>query len=194
MTPATRRASPGDIVAGIVLLARGRRAGLARFGATEQSFLASLAPLIAFPLVTSLLAMTQGRGAAVLADLLATVCALLAPPVISHALARAWRREDGWLRYATAFNWCQWAIPVIAMLVVLGMEALVAAGMPVPGAAAAAALALGGYALWLHWFIARHGLVLSGLRAAGLVALVNLGSAVLLLGPSLIELTLVRRG
>jgi hypothetical protein len=188
-----RRTRPGNIVAGIVLLARGRRTGLDHFAATEQGFLASLAPLIAFPLVTSLLALVQGGGIAAVTDLLATFCALLAPPVISHALARAWGREAGWLRYATAFNWCQWAIPVIGTLAVLGMEALVAAGMPVQDAAALAAVVLGGYALWLHWFIARHGLALSRARAVLLVVLVNLGSAALLLGPTLIAVALARR-
>ena len=40
-----------------------------------------------------------------------TVVAQLAPPVLSHALARRWGREHLWLHYATAYNWCYWAHP-----------------------------------------------------------------------------------
>jgi hypothetical protein len=45
------------------------------------------------------------------------------------------------------------------------------------------AICLGGYALWLHWFLARHGLALSGRRAALLVLGVNLGTALMVFGP-----------
>jgi hypothetical protein len=44
------------------------------------------------------------------------------------------------------------------------------------------------YAFWLQWFLARRGLDLSGLRAAGLVVLVNLLTIVLVAGPQLLEL------
>jgi len=43
-----------------------------------------------------------------------------------------------------------------------------------------------GYALWLHWFLARHGLALSRLRAALLVAGVNLGTGMLVMLPRLL--------
>ena len=49
-----------------------------------------------------------------IADLLATVAVLLAPPVLSFEFARLWGRQDHWLRFATAFNWCQWLLPVLA--------------------------------------------------------------------------------
>ncbi len=49
-------------------------------------------------------------------------------------------------------------------------------------------LGLGGYALWLHWFLARHGLALSRFRAALLVVVVNLGTALLVLAPRLLAL------
>ena len=38
-------------------------------------------------------------------------------------------------------------------------------------------LAVAAYSLWLHWFLARHGLALSRWRAALLVVLVNGGHA-----------------
>jgi len=46
------------------------------------------------------------------------------------------------------------------------------------------------YALWLHWFLARHGLGLSRLRALLLVFAVNLTTAVLVVGPRMIALDL----
>jgi hypothetical protein len=49
-------------------------------------------------------------------------------------------------------------------------------------------LGLGGYGLWLHWFLARHGLQVSGPRAALLVAVVNLGTVLLVIGPRLLAL------
>jgi hypothetical protein len=47
---------------------------------------------------------------------------------------------------------------------------------------------LAGYGLWLHWFVARHGLGLGAGRAALLVVGVNLGTIVLVLGPRLLVL------
>jgi hypothetical protein len=42
------------------------------------------------------------------------------------------------------------------------------------------------YGLWLHWFLARKALGLSGGRAALLVLVVNLGTAVAVVGPHLL--------
>ncbi|HTW28121.1 MAG TPA: hypothetical protein VME92_13410 [Acetobacteraceae bacterium] len=176
------------IVRGMLLLARGRAVGLAEFGETPEAFLASLAPLIAFPLVFGVLLLLNGGGWQAVGDFLAALCALLAPPVLSQLLARLWRRETLWLRYATAFNWCQWVLPVVAGLALLGVPVLAALGADTVTAARAAVLVICGYGLWLHWFLARRGLNLSGLRAALLVIAVNLGTGVLVFGPQLIAL------
>ena len=62
----------------------------------------------------------RGGGPAALTDLLATLAVLLAPAVVSFELARVWRREHAWLRFATAFNWCQWGqSPLVAALLML---------------------------------------------------------------------------
>ena len=47
-----------------------------------------------------------------------------------------------------------------------------------------------GYGLWLHWFLARHGLGLSGLRAVVMVLGVNLATVALVLGPRMLALAL----
>jgi hypothetical protein len=170
-----QRPQLGSIVVGIMRLARGRADGLELFDATREAFLISLAPLVAFPMALMLLG---GGGSNALSYLLATLCALLAPPVLSFELARLWGREAAWLRYATAYNWCRW-VPMFASLLLLLFGILV--GL---------VLGLVGYGLWLHWFVARHGLGLSGPRAVVMVLGVNLATGALVLGPRLLALAI----
>jgi hypothetical protein len=177
------------VLLGIARLARGRADGLTQFGDTRKAFLGSLAPLLAFPLVGSGLMMAQGGGLAAAADMLATFCVLLAPAVLSHVLARLWDREALWMRFATAFNWCQWAIPAVAAALLLVLGVLIQLGLPNQVAGVVAVLSLTGYGLWLHWFLARHGLRLSGWRALALVVAVNFGTAALAIGPRLLAPT-----
>jgi len=192
-----RRRPPrrGNIVLGMLLLARGKAAGLDQFGYTVPAFLASLAPLIAVPVVGYLLLAVQGGEPAraggelgALAELLGTICALLAPAVLSFELAQLWRRQALWLRYATALNWSQWVIPLLASVLLLVGYPVLAAALPDRLALGLVGIAIGGYALWLHWFIARHGLSLSPRRAVVLVVVVNVVTGVLVLGPRLLTL------
>lgn len=186
--PRRQRPASGNIVVGIVRLARGRADGLLQFSATREAFLASLAPLIAFPLVGGILMMLGGGGLDALADLLATLCALLAPPVLSFEVARWWGREDAWLRFATAFNWCQWIIPILLSLLLLIFGTLTMVGLPADIARAGVLLGLVGYGLWLHCFLARHGLGLSWPRAGLMVVGVNLATVLLVAGPRVLAL------
>jgi hypothetical protein len=163
------------IMAGLRALARGDASGLAQFGHTPRAFLASLVPLIALPVAVALI--TLGRGAFVraLADLAAAVCVLLVPPVISHALAVRWQRTAWWLRFAVAFNWCQFGLSVLCMAllialgIVLGATGQTTVTDGIATAVVALCLTIVGYGLWLHWFVARNGLNVSGGRAALLV-------------------------
>ena len=199
-----RRAAPpaprGNIARGVFLLARGKAEGLGQFAPTRQAFLASLAPMLAFPLVGFLLVLLASAtpstpaGAGAIGplegftDLIGTLCAVLAPPVLSFELARRWQREALWLRYATALDWVQWVIPVLISVLLIGVYPLLAATLSARVALGLVGLAIVGYALWLHWFVARHGLMLSPGRAALLVFLVNLGTALLAFGPRLLAL------
>lgn len=171
----TARMNP---VLGVWRVARGRADGMLGFGATTHSFLTSLAPLIAFPLVGSLLVLVREGMLPALSLLGMTVVAQLAPPVLSHGLARWWGREHLWLHYATAYNWCYWAIPIVASVLTTLFGTGLREGL---------FLALAAYSLWLHWFIARHGLALNRWRAALLVALVNGGTLILAFGPVLLS-------
>lgn len=174
-----------SIMLGILRVARGRADGIGCFGGTAQSFLASLAPLIAFPLVGALLGLfTEGPRRA-LTSLAMTICALLTPAVLSFELARLWRRADAWPRFATAFNWCEWTLPVVACLVMVPLSIAIEAGLSEAVASLMLVGTLGIYGLWLHWFLARNALALSGFRAVLLVLIVNLGTAVVVMGPRL---------
>ena len=176
-----------SVVLGIALVARGRREGLQQFGATKDAFLASLAPLVAFLLVGSGLLLLGGAGWEALEDFLLILCFMLAPLVLAQALAQAWGRDAAWLHYATAFNWCQWAVQAFAAVLLLALGLLLNAGLPESAAAVAFTAGLAAYALWLHWFVTRHALGLGPWRAGLFVVLVNGGTALLVLGPQLLQ-------
>jgi hypothetical protein len=171
-----------NLLAGIALLARGRARGFAAFPATREAFLSSLAPLLAFPLVGSLLLLLRGGGVQGVTDFAETLAVLLTPPVLSWEFARLWRREAAWLRFATAFGWCQWAVPVVALLLMLAFAALSLLGLRRDQAAALVVVMLACYGLWLHWFLVRRGLEVSRMRAALVVLAVNLAMILIVLG------------
>ncbi len=171
---------------GMLRLARGRVDGLAEFGDTPQAFLSSLAPLLAFPIVGALLLLASDGPVKALATLLVTLVVQLAPAVLSHVLARRWGREDAWMRYATAFNWCQWALPLAAMALLVVLQIGMQLGVAEGTADAVLLAGLGAYGLWLNWLLARHGLGLPGGRAALLVAATNLGTAALVAAPGMV--------
>jgi hypothetical protein len=177
-----------NVALGILQLARGRSAGLKQFGHTAPSLLASLAPLVASLLVTSVLLLLNGGGLPVVSDFLQLMCALLAPLVASFEVARRWGRQSAWLHYATAFCWCQWAVPLaFAALLLMAIPAL-RVGLSESAAAGSLVVGLSAYVLWLHWFLARQALGLSAWRAVGLVLIVNVFTALVVMVPqSLID-------
>jgi hypothetical protein len=168
---------------GIIRIARGRADGIACFGATSKSYLASLAPLIAFPLVGAAMRLVSDGPNQALTGFAMTLCALLAPAVLSFELAKYWRRTDQWIRFATALNWCEWTLPLVACLVMVPLGIAIAAGLDEDTASLVLVGLLGLYGLWLHWFLARKALALSGFRAAAMVFMVNLGTVAVVLGP-----------
>ena len=183
-------AKPGraNIVRGILLICRGRADGLTQIGSGPDAFLSSLAPMIAFPLVGCVLMAIQGRIEGGISDFLASLVAILAPPVLSYSLARRWGREAGWYRFATAFNWCQWVLPVLGAILVILAGILVQAGLPLRPIVIALCCLLLAYAFWLHWFLARHALALGTGRAIMLVIVINLLTIALVAGPQLLAM------
>ncbi len=175
-----------SVLRGMFRLATFRTEGFAEFSDTRQAFLNSLAPLLAFPIVGTALMVLTGTGGGAFGDLLGTIVALLTPAVVSHALAVRWGREAAWLRYAIAFNWCQWAVPLAAMALVVVAGVLVNIGLPIRTITMLLLVGLLSYGLGLYWFLARHGLGLSSGRAVLLVVLVNLATGLLAFGPRLL--------
>ena len=189
--PASPVPRPGNLAA-ILRLGRGDATAITSFGDTPRAFIHSLLPLIALPLAIAVLTLVRGEATQALADLLAAVCALLVPPVISHLLARHWNREWHWPRFAVAYNWCQFALSVLCIALLLVIGALLGGGGARGGSNAAVVIvallsvALVAYGLWLHWFVARTGLAISGGRAV-LVVLVNYaGTFAVLVGRGLL--------
>ncbi len=172
------------IVRGVSLMARFRADGLAYFAGGVPQVMGSLMPLLAFPAAFLLLMLAAGGRLRDVAELLSVIDAVLLQLVLSEALARRWDREAEWGRYAVAFNWCQWAVPVVGIGLMVGLRFLVGAGLPPMLAAPLAVVALAAYALGLQWFVARQALRLGGARAALLVAGVNLCTAAVVIVPA----------
>ncbi len=179
----TKRRNPA---LGVFRVAFGRRDGFERFGATVQSFLSSLAPLIAFPVAGALIQLARQDWLGAASLVLLTLVAQLAPPVLSHWLTVRWKCEHLWLGYATAYNWCYWAVPMAGAVLTVLFGVAVGLGLPSSSAAQAVLGCLGVYSLWLNWFVARHTLALSKAKAAVLVVVVNAGTGLLVIGPALL--------
>ncbi len=176
----------GHLLLGILQLALLRAEGMRQFGGTRQAFLNSFAPLLAFPLVGAVLDVVSGARPEDLAALFGGLVALLAPPVLSEAMARLFGREREWLRYATAFNWTRWVMLLALGATLMLMGSLAAAGFSDHAAVTLGVLAVLTYSIVLDWFVARVGLRLSAWRAVVLVVVVNLGAGLLSLGPHLL--------
>ena len=170
-----------SILRGMGQLVRLRGAGIEQFPATRQAFLNSLAPWLALPLVGGVLLLIDGQPRAAIGNVLFAAVALLAPAVVSNALARWWGREARWLRYAIAFNWCQWVITAGGLAALVLAEIALAGGLPRNVVLIVVGLGFIGYAMTVQVTLASVGLAVTKLRAAGFVVLVNLAALLLVL-------------
>lgn len=176
------------VLRGMLQLAIWRAAGIQAFTGSKQAFLNSLAPLLAMPVVGFLLLAVQGKLLDAVSNLLLAVVILLAPVAASHLVAKWWRREGLWLRFAVALNWCQWVITAVAMLMMAAAGVAVQAGVPQQIALLVLVVGCLGYAISLQVFLAHVGLAMSRARAIGFVLLFNLAAAVLVLVPALVRM------
>ena len=168
-----------NVVKGLLLIARGRPEGIECFGATQDAFLSALSPWLAFLLVGALLMVLRKPTAVGATLVLLSFCALLLPPVLSHILARRWKRDAFWLRYATATVWCEWLVIFAYAVSLLVVTLLLQLGVPADVAGVAFLALVACYWLWVHWFLAWRGLELTRVQAAILVASVIAATAVL---------------
>lgn len=160
-------------------------AGIEQFPATRQAFLNSLAPWLALPLVGGILLLLGGQTRAAIGNVLFAAVALLAPAVVSHALARWWGREARWLRYAIAFNWCQWVVTAGGLAALILAEIALAIGLPRNAVLILVSLGFMVYAMAVQISLASTGLAITRLRATGFIVLVNLAALLLVLLPQL---------
>ena len=172
------------VLLGLARVMRGRKDGLLQFGDSAEAVLAALAPLLAFLVVGAILSLVGGNRDALEYVALATVV-LLGSLVFSFEVARRWGRARQWFRFATAFCWCQWAGPLMLVAAMVLMMLLLAAGVEAHAATAIGIVLLSAYGLWLHWFLARHALDLSGWRAVVLVVVMMTLTFLLTLVPEL---------
>ncbi|MDE8349195.1 MAG: hypothetical protein POG74_06860 [Acidocella sp.] len=178
------------VLHGLFLLVRGKTAGLADFANTNNALTASLAPLIAFPLVGAFLVAMRGDVNDALVSFIAQLCVALAPSLLIYEFARIWRAEADWMRTASALNWSFWvALPLLlagallaSVLVTLGTSEIVAEAIVIG--------LVGGYLMWLHWFIVRKGLNIGVWQAILLVFVTNMVLGLLVVGPDLINLAM----
>ena len=189
MTPTPRWTVP-LVLRGMALIARGRAEGLNCFRDSPRAFLLSLAPGLGILIGTVLEGLAGDSGLSTIDDVPGTICVLLAPSVLSYELARFWGREAFWNRYIVAFNWCQWLLPFVGFVLIVGVTLAQFAGVDGQAGMRFLLVCLAGYAMWLNWFLARHGLLLSRWRAAGLVVAVNLGTVAIVFGPTMLAASL----
>jgi hypothetical protein len=175
------------ILRGLWLLARGDKAGIKDFDNSENGFTASLAPLIAFPLVGAALSILAGAWQLAIIGFLSRLCAVLVLPLITHEFARRLGRESLWLRTATALDWSFWMLVPLLLLAAFAGAVMVEAGLPMQDGEYAALAIIGLYLLWYHWTIVRAGLGLSALQAVLLVALSSFAISLFTTGPLLID-------
>lgn len=175
----TPSAAAARILRGVIQLGRGDARGIDSFHNTAEALLSAIAPNAALFLVLALSPLVQGYNATEVTKILILVSALLLRLVVSQLLATFWKRDDVWLRYATAQLWAAW-LPMVLSLIVLSFAQIVAPGIVKSRPALGVIMiSIEIYEFWLAWFIARHGLRIGGGKAALLVIAINLAVAAL---------------
>lgn len=164
---------------GAFRLAARDRSGLDWFDATVTGFWRSFAAaFIALPFYFAFLMappppetgappIVVGSTAYIVVQLIAYACGWLAFPLAMTTVTRLIGREHNFLRHIVANNWCT-TIPYG----IYGVLALLGASGTLPGGLVQfLTLLVVLWTMWLHWFVAREGLEVTGMTAAGVVAL-----------------------
>lgn len=185
----------GNIVRGLLRLAKGDAGGIREFGNSTVAFSASLAPLLAFPLVGAGLFGLEGHWRLALVMLLSRVSGVLMQPVITELAARRFSSAATWLMTSTALNWSVWLIFPLILVGVVATDGLVLLGLPQAEAVGIAVALIFLYLLWFQWFILHIGLRLNRWWALALVIAMNAAITLVyilpyLFHPSLLHLTL----
>lgn len=149
--------------------------GLDWFGTDLGAFWRSFfAAVIAIPFYVAIVAgspvdrpITVTDGAYTLTQTIAYVCGWFAFPLVMVYVTQLIDRQAQYVRYIVAANWCS-TIP----LCIFGVLALLGASGTLPqGIVDTIYFIVLLWTLAFHWFVARVGLEINGLGAAGIVAL-----------------------
>ncbi len=181
-----------NVLKGVFLLARGKAVGIAEFGNSNDALLASLAPLIAFPLVATVLIGLEGQPERAIESFLSRLCVVLVVSVTTQALASLVKRETLWVRTATALNWSFWLIIPLLLLAGFVGAIMVSAGIPQMLAVYILIAAMGAYLFWFNWFTVHCGLQVGVLTAIGIVVLTNTIVLLLSVAPLMIDQAMAR--
>jgi hypothetical protein len=173
------RLQPGNIIRGVFRLARGDAKGIGDFPNTETGFSASLAPLIAFPLVTGGLIASSGHYRLAALIFLSRICTVLIPPLIIEFGARIYRKRTTWLLTATALNWSFWLVLPLMLVAQMIAALLLRTGVSLAAALDGAVLILALYGLWFQWFTIRTGLRLRWWQALIIAIVMDVAIAVI---------------
>lgn len=165
-------------IGGALKLARGDARGLGFFDISIDGFWRSFrAALICYPLYLILLAFrvaapqwaASGAASIIAVESIAYVISWTAFPLLMLPLCRGLGRENRFLAFMVAYNWCQ--IPQAVLFLIVGLD--IGTGI-LPGSAGDfAGLAAAVAVLVYEWYIARVALAIPGVQAV-LVVLVDL--------------------
>jgi len=165
---------PPRLGAGLRMLAFGDVRYLACFGDQPADFLVSLAPFLVFPLVSFLILVVSGAWLDGTTALCATLCWLLAPPVIAELFCRLWQRDAHWAKFATVMNWSRWLMVLGLLILAVVVEVLHEFNADAIAVPLLAAFAV--YSIWLNVFMARSALSLSWGRALVVTLAIGIGT------------------
>jgi hypothetical protein len=171
------------ILQGLFKLARGNAKGIEEFSGTKEAFSASLAPLIAFPLVGAMITAAGGDWKTAILGALSRLCAVLTLPLITYEFSKLFGKTNLWLRTATALNWCFWLVlPAIFLAALLG-SFFVQFGLPLIRAEKVVLELVAFYLLWNRWFVFKAGLQLNIWRALLVLAVSLVATALFAVVP-----------
>lgn len=182
------------ILSGIAKLAFGNAKGADEFANTSEALMASLAPLIAFPLVGAIITALAGNWKLSVLLFLSRVCTVLVLPVLTYEFSRLFKCQAYWLRTATAVNWCFWLVlPAVLVAVMLGSVA-VQLGLSMPRVEVIVLGVAGLYLMWNRWFVLKSGLKINGWRAALILVACSVVAGLFSLLPLLVDSPLAGLG
>jgi hypothetical protein len=163
-------------IGGALKLARGDARGLGFFDTSLDGFWRSFrAALICYPMYLALVTMrvpappweSAGVPRILLVESIAFVISWTAFPLLMLPLSRAFGRENRFLAFMVAYNWCQ--VPQTVLFLIIGLD--IAAGLLPGGAGDAVGFAAALAVMVYEWYIARVALAIAATHAVLVVVL-----------------------